>query len=303
MTTIAEIWHLNKQPGLIGIEVEMEGQNFVTPKGWEAKNDNSLRGNSIEWIFNRPVSLELARRRIERLYKYNLNSGAKLSPSPRCATHVHFNCQSLTSNQVFSLAFFWYIFEGMLVRWCGEDRECNTFCLRAEDAEEIVDNLAKGFRYNDLISIVANWGKYSGLNLGTLSKFGSAEFRSLKTPRDYEKIIKWLDILHTLYNFAINVENVREFIEGLSATGYKDVINGTFGELVGKEFNYPDLEYLILKSLRTVQFAIYSNGLPEKKPVKKRTRREVEEAILQNFNIVGPNIRLNVMRNVNDTTS
>lgn len=307
MSTVAEIFPVSRQLGLIGVEVEMEGQMFVTPKGWNGKIDHSLRGNGIEWYFIRPCSLDLAKRRVQRLYEFNRNSGAVFQPSPRCGVHVHFNCQSLTPNQVYSLALLWYIFEGLLVRWCGTHREGNPFCLRATDANDVVVVLARGLRGIDQFhSLVDAWERYSGLNLQSLQRLGSVEFRTLGAPDNPEKIIKWLEILHTLYHFAIGVENVARFIENLSQTGWMNVLEPIFGKLT-EEFMFPDAEMLIMRSLRAVQFAIYATELPKvkKKVVPQETApgrpvpRTLDEILsdrheqLQRLRIRGNDIRVN----------
>ena len=129
-------FHLWPQENEIGIEVEMEGSYLGGEKikGWLREGDGSLRGHSVEFILNSPLSEKKAYIKLDALYK-SLKNNSHMDPSNRCAVHIHINCQNMEIKEVYNYISLYLILEDVILSWCGEEREGNLFCLRAKDAE------------------------------------------------------------------------------------------------------------------------------------------------------------------------
>lgn len=202
---------LNKQPSLgdFGVEVEVEGKNLCDPtKGWLTTRDGSLRGayprEACEYIFNKPESLASSVRMIHQLNK-NMEKNSKLNFSFRCSTHVHVNVQHLTYPQFLAFLYTSVLLENVLMNFCGTERINNRFCLRIQDAELYVDLLKNLFKSSAYLGdIRENDLRYSAINIGSVNKYGSVEFRGMRGTLDKEVLIPWLKILYAIREFSVN---------------------------------------------------------------------------------------------------
>ena len=152
---------------------------------------------------------------------------SKLMPSDRCGVHVHINMQQMTKKQVLNFAILYYILEDVLINYCGNDREGNLFCLRAKDAEFIIKMLQV---FAQRINSAGHFGrliypeyKYSALNFSALPKFGSLEFRSLKTPANVTKIEEWIKILLCVKDASLTFDNPPDICEVFSSKGCSNI--------------------------------------------------------------------------------
>ena len=126
-----------------GIEIEMEGRNLQLhrPTYWRQDNDGSLRGESMEFVLRYPCERAKVSGMLGYLQTKLKEQEATLSPSPRCGVHVHINCQHMKIQQVFNFSYLYYIFEDILMEYCGELRKGNLFCMTLEDAGGIIPSL------------------------------------------------------------------------------------------------------------------------------------------------------------------
>jgi len=260
-TLIIDLYQVPHQasPREIGIEVEMEGSLLPTRVSyWNVGGDGSLRGESVEYALKLPCMRRLVKSRVDVLY----NSFGKISPSERCGTHIHVNCQQLTSRQVFSFICLYFFFEGLLTKWCGEDREGNLFCLRAEDAEGIIvslieDKMNRGYPHK----ACRHYLKYGAINIAALMKFGSLEFRALRTPTSNERILKWVKMLLSLKDLSKDEANVEECMMNFSVHGAKSLVQKVFGdnasELVRCCKSEAELDMIVSDGIRRTQTLVY----------------------------------------------
>jgi len=246
--------------GEIGIEVEVEGHNIcpIDSNTWIYTMDASLRGNSMEYLLRLPIPRNRVNEALREL-KAHLRESTTI-PCDRTGVHIHINCQALDFTQLMNFITLYLVFEGLLVKYCGKEREGNLFCLRADDAEYvliILQQIVKDISFSPI-----NQGnlRYSSINLAALRKFGSLEFRSLQTPKDLLDIETWINMLLIIKDRALEFEQPTSIIEAVSAQGlipFATQILGPYEELLGCQ----DMEDIILKGIRQVQPFAYNFDL------------------------------------------
>lgn len=210
----------------IGIEVEMEGPGVLggkvnAPLGyWRKDKDGSLRGESCEYVLAKPVLRHDVPKALLQLRKYLLDNMAQVNDSDRCGVHVHLNFQKEEVSKVLNVIMLYLVFEDLLVRYCGESREGNLFCLRARDAESMLLELYQ-CKVNGRLSYLQHDAyRYASLNVSAIQKYGSLEFRSLKTPKDVTKIEPWVNMLLCIKDYGLNkIEDSASIVENLSRNG------------------------------------------------------------------------------------
>jgi hypothetical protein len=187
--TIAEIYG-RSEPGDIGLELELEGQLAHTASFWSLKEEGSLRGGG-EYVLKRPTQLESLPEVLKHL-KTALKSSAPVV-SIRCSTHVHINVCRYTARQVYQIALMYYLLEPVLLRTQPAKRFGNLFCLAMEQAEAVYFDLLVDItrRGKPFSSFTRESNRYAALNLVSVHKFGSVEFRFLDAITDVDHIALW----------------------------------------------------------------------------------------------------------------
>lgn len=205
--------------GEIGLELEVEAtnnlprdaniDNIIADKSksmWVAKADGSLRGNAMEYVVSQPIFVDEVTPMVNGLFDAFKKYGTRLRNSNRCSTHVHINAGGLTVDQLTAIIALWTTLEEPLIRWCGEPRINNHYSLSSKNSRSLLDSWegflrTGGQRWNDGL-------KYSSLNLLTLHRFGSVEFRCGPAADAPEIPIKWATFLYYLCKFA--TENYKD---------------------------------------------------------------------------------------------
>lgn len=233
----------NTFKGTIGMEIEVEGRRLPRDGGitvsspttgaiWLGHEDHSLRGESREYVLSAPVTSDELEGMVEGLFEAFAVNNTKLINSNRCSTHVHINMNGKRINQVTSLLCLWACFEQYLIRWCGEERQSNHFCLSLSDAATLPN------AWNLFLRTGAReWPrdmKYSAINLLPLWDRGSVEFRCGAAADDPVKPVTWGLFLNRLVNFATTrYPNPRQIAYDLSERGGAAILE----EICGKQFH------------------------------------------------------------------
>lgn len=240
----------------VGIEIEMEGDNLVheegTIKHWKVTEDGSLRGESAEYVLRKPVFREDVKEVLQDLQENLRTYGSTLRPSDNCGIHIHINCQQMTFKQVLNYAVLYYILEDLLVKFCGETREGNLFCLRAKDAEQVLNAMYDCAMQGSFRRMQHEHFRYAAFNVTSLSKYGSVEFRAMRSVADFSIINTWVEMLLKIKDAAFSFQTAREIVETLSFNGsrnFADRILGPYAELISTD----DMEGLIVDGVRRVQ--------------------------------------------------
>lgn len=264
---IVDLYSVSKQKDRdVGIEIEMEGSGIVIPAtGWRLEEDGSLRHNpeAIEYVLDTPVNRKDVTAALQTLQLALDKAGAKLTPSDRCGVHVHINCQQLTVEQVISFITLYLIMEEPLVKWCGEDREGNPFTLRAKDAEYTISLLIQSAMRGDFNQFNSDM-RYGSVNPNAIQKYGSLEFRALRTPKDFAIIDTWTRLLLRIKDASLEFQHPKSIIEACSAAGFGSFAKRVLGDM-SETIQCKGMASMIAEGVRRVQDIAYVDVLVKKK--------------------------------------
>ena len=219
MATVAELVGLGKHNGILfGVECEVEGERlpYMLPRGLpiRVEMDGSLRGG-LEYVFSKPLKKEIALKSLSVLFSQFVEANSKLDYSFRTSTHVHVNVSDLEVKKVLNIIFLYTLVEDLFVHYCAEHRRGNRFCLRFKEAQHLYHILEQMIRYaqvgreENVIDVLDQQvTKYAALNLYTLRKYGTLEFRSLEGTNNLEKISKWMDAIENLVTVAQKFDSI-----------------------------------------------------------------------------------------------
>ena len=256
LPTLAKLLGMNPVDGDIGIEIEMEGNKHFPPDydhWWKNTEDNSLRGYCIEYITNRPIKIGEVKDYLQHLKKILEEKGIQIYDSFRAGVHVHVNCLDLNTTQLGNFAALYYCMETALTRFCGTKREGNFFCLRLKDAEYPLTLLTSSLANNNISPLNTDDLRYAALNLRSLFRHGTLEFRAMETTPNLEKIRPWVEILYRLKEYAVKMGDRKLISYDISYFGPKTWIGKILGPDLLELLDYPDLERDVIKDMRLVQ--------------------------------------------------
>ena len=244
--------------GDVGVEIEVEGDNLPdVEQYWRAEHDGSLRGESIEYVLRKPLDMPQVRDSLSYLNTMYLDNDTVVHESVRAGVHVHINVQELTMVELYSFITAYIILEDILIKYCGEYREGNLFCLRMRDAEYLLYELEQVASDKDYSKFQSDILRYSSLNVCSLWNYGSLEFRAMRGTRDLDIIGDWAEILLNLRNESLKFETPAQIVEMLQEHGAESFLETFLGTFKDKLCNDVDWEELINEGLyRAYQLAM-----------------------------------------------
>lgn len=264
--------------GDIGIEIEVEGNKFPIPDGYEGSSkpislpgsmywsyvhDGSLRGNAnAEYVLTKPISFGEGPQAVHEIYGMMAGYGSVLDVSNRTSVHVHLNCQEFHMDRLTTFLCSWFTLEEILTEWCGDHRVGNLFCLRAVDAPAIVSQL-RSFIKQDGAYPLSEILRYGGLNPHSLLKYGSLEVRTLRGCTEPEPVVAWLKILQRLYKLSGEYRDPRRLVSKFSQYGPLAFFDFLLGEecsrivMQGVEWNSEQVKRAMLRGIRFAQDLCY----------------------------------------------
>lgn len=270
---IKDFMALRKTEGEIGVEIEYEGRNLplYPDKWWRVTGDGSLRGNAAEFVFDGPLpqnKVPTAISYLKKMFEDNGYNPNNMPTSDRCGVHVHINCQQMSVREVFNFIILYLIFEDLLVKWCGKTREGNLFCMRARDAESFVSSMRKSIQETTFDPMYGDEFRYASINVGSLFKYGSLEFRAMRTPDNFDEICNWVDILCRLKRVSQDFKEPVEFVGALSGNPdrFISTVLGPYIELI----ETPDAEEMMFTCIRRLQPIIYAFDMAEYEKAAKK---------------------------------
>lgn len=218
---------------LIGIEVEIENTAHVSNTKlnpcWTTHADGSLRNAGVEYI-TKPIPAGYAPGALTNLLTEVLDR--QCSFSPRTSIHVHLNVQDLDVTQVADIVMLYTIYEKLLYRYAGRGRMKNIYCVPIAETT-FLDAMTErnlGSGWSD------NYGKYTGLNLAVLSRYGTLEFRHMHGTFNVEKLAVWLNFItgFKAYVKAHPTGEIRKMIYGMDDDfDFRGLARELFGESAG----------------------------------------------------------------------
>jgi hypothetical protein len=264
-----------KAGDLYGIELECEGRNVEWDqkteeilRNWTPHHDGSLRANhggACEWVFTGPAKYDASVKRVHELFDYFDKSKAKLVCSNRTSTHIHFNVGDKNAYQVVNLYILFTIFEGLLDRYCGEERVGNLFCLSSRHAEQQLEWVMRACFKDHSFARIGNEQRYCSLNLNAINKFGTVEFRGMRGLDNREDLLAWLSIVNELCTYACyTMKNPVDVLQAISQNGptefMKQIWSAQNVRLLVGGVSEQQLSYSIYEGLRLVQMLCYKIG-------------------------------------------
>jgi len=214
---------------LVGIELEIEEfpeyveQDFG---GITFTNDGSLRNHGIEAI-TKPIAINQVSKFLNAFFKrFEITDR---NYSERCSTHVHFNAQDLTLEQLNSICLVYQTVERLLFNFVGNDRGNNIFCVPWHQSG-LTFNIVNKLSIN-LFENSRRWQKYSALNLIPLAVQGTLEFRHLHGTCDVKVIAQWINLIASIFDYCIKtpLEQVKiEIIQMNAVSNYREWLYNVF---------------------------------------------------------------------------
>lgn len=258
MLTIGKMFDLPRTKGEIGMEIEVEGLELPREvEGFIKEHDGSLRGEAAEYVFCGPVSREETEERLKRLFAAYEEAGSVILQSYRCSAHVHVNAQDMTMREITCMVLLYVMFEEYLVKFCGEHREGNMFCLRVKDAEAHLQAFIEVQETEDFGLLAGDELRYAAINFNALSKYGSLEFRSMRGTDNIDDLLTWVDLLRCLKAAAISYDDPCAIIEDISRIGPFQLAEKVFGDLLQKLPFDGDWEKVVFSNMQDTQQLAY----------------------------------------------
>lgn len=209
---------------LIGIEIELESFDLMDlaekrhdlksfNKYWSVIPDHSLRDNGQEFVLTAPKSgagVSTALKAFDVLI-------GRLDQKPQApqttSTHVHLDVSNMEVHDLVKFLFTYRLFEESLLRYCGEHRQSNLYCLTFKEASKPFMSLASALRdpTNLRMYDTRNF-KYGACNLSSLNSYGSVEFRCKGGSTSGAEIIEWVNMLTAIKMFAATVKSYDDLL-------------------------------------------------------------------------------------------
>lgn len=208
----------------IGVEQELENiprMVFNGVTGVSTTNDGSLRGDSCEVVTEvMPASkMRFILQAVESVAReWMAEEGLRESDvlNERTSTHIHLNMSDVDIEDVKNMVMVYMAIEPHLFATKFADRESNRFCTPL-------------YTMGAINPLTLRSSKYQALNLKTLSRFGTVEFRHMGGCLSTEEIVDWAKLILRMKHIAISKS--REELLHLIDTGH--VFDLVFG--VGTE--------------------------------------------------------------------
>lgn len=279
MKTVMQWFRLAKKyktTGDVGIEIEVEGRGLPhLEKFWKNEEDGSLRGESREYVLEKPMTLKEARLALSYLDAQYKANDTKVADSVRAGVHVHVNVQDLNIIQLYNFMVVYLILEEVLVKWCGPHREGNLFCLRAGDADYLLSQLRDVAQTKQFQNLHSDQLRYASMNVKALGTYGSLEFRAMRGTRDLDLIYRWAEVLVGLREFAKGFDNPNQIIEGFSEGQAEGFLKAALGPHA-KEFACEGYVDKLCAGMRRAQDVAYCVDWEDYHEVEKKLIGDLE---------------------------
>lgn len=242
---------------LMGIEVEVDqdsSTDILFPENyepeWSKKHDGSLR-NGYEYVLSAPM---MGQHLVNTIYKLYAEP-ARLQRTYTGSTHIHINMMDGVSVEALrTLVLLSYAFESLLYyvgdntrQWCG-------FANRLISApSDVLETIIKGNSGTAFRRATDRAGRYYGLNLDALNKYGTVEFRYFPTAESAEELLSWVKLVQLFKKAAMEVGTINNLIDKLSdKESYNTFVTTYFSDYsdaVAASADYRKVKSLMAKAM------------------------------------------------------
>lgn len=224
--------------GLDAVPVELQPY-------WAMHPEPSLKRHGMEFVFAQPMFGKDVMDALECLLEAARNY--KWACTKRTGFHVHMDVRNLEHPQLVGFNLIYAIIEPVLFRWIGDRREDSIFCIPWYKAWAEVQHIGR------LLSLLnkqsdqtkgqaENCARYAGLNLQALAKYGSVEFRHMKTTLDINRLMAWINMILSIKQAALLMPTSDgAILEMAERDGGRRFVGRVFGELAPL-LDYPNMD-------------------------------------------------------------
>lgn len=243
---------------LIGLEIEVEGEDLPNQvKGWRVEHDGSLRGENREYVFPEPCTIEQAEVLLKQLNLAVLRSNATIKDTGYAGIHCHVNVGDLDWRALIRFASYWYVLEELLLRWSGETRTDNLFCMSLSAARHPLMYLREAIPAGNLRMLESDDIRYAALNWKALPQYGSLEFRSMRSTLERKDILTWCKILLELREQAL-IERPLDWIVANPSILGKAFVKELLPTMHAEIDHHADVEQCLIEGVRNIQCFLLS---------------------------------------------
>lgn len=220
---------------LIGIEVEFElprgnrPRDLSNVRGWTRHSDGSLQ-YGVEYVLTSPLSGDDLTRAIYSFF----NAGFELARNTTSSTHIHIDMteKETTLSSLQTLLSIVYVLEPAIFHivdpsreWCGY-----TNPLESADVGVLASLMAgDGAKFSTGTNSIGS--RYYGVNVQSLAKFGSLEFRYFPTATSPSELIDWIKLAQSIKLASLTMGESREVIDMFFDSGsYDKFLSDFFSE-------------------------------------------------------------------------
>lgn len=228
-----------------GVEVELEGLAQAaldhSLKYWSKHEDGSLRhrnGFCKEFITPPIFGQDL----ISALREMD-NFGNKYDPAltSRTSVHVHLDVRNVSSNVLLNMIILYLIYEQAFFLQSDINRLHSNFCVplskSIQELERFVESIQVAETDPEEFKMhVANFNKYSAVNIGAIGKFGSLEFRHHPGCYSFTTLLSWINSIQSLKKFALRYKG--------TVVDMFDLISEDMEKFTGAVFNNTPISHL-----------------------------------------------------------
>lgn len=250
--------------GDCGVELEVElSDRGVYPEPnakWRMEYDGSLRGNAYEFVMRKPLPLEASKVAVREVYDCIKATGSDILDTGRAGTHVHVNVQDLSLIELYNFICCYLIVEELITETCGKYRQGNLFCLRAVDANNLVDTIEESLKHlNPLDHYNTDSIRYAAMNLKAIPQYGSLEFRAMGTITDPDTICDWASLLIAIRDNSKKYQSPVEIYQSFSVGGEEAFLTSLLKEKSDR-FMHKGWKEKLKTGVRLSQYIAYTTN-------------------------------------------
>jgi hypothetical protein len=164
----------------------------------------------------------------------------------------------LTIHDMKQLALTYAVNEGLLFNYC--DNPTKFYATAWEACQDFSFNLGSISTWHDLTTLITNRNfKYGGMNLSSIRRQRSVEFRMHPATDQMDEVERWIRILMYLIKNRDKTPNDMALV---SAMGLREYVESVFEDTF-QYLDCADFDNLVLTGVRLAQNMIYRNQIKE----------------------------------------
>jgi hypothetical protein len=203
-----------------GIACNVEGYNHQTRTSWKVVTDGSLTGGLTFELVSPILQGVDGLMQVQKVGEILNRLGAKVNKS--CGLHVHIDARDLNTAKLKNVCKMWMKYESCFDSIVPESRRDNLFCRGIRNKFASLDaafNAIDGAQTSAGLCKVVNGdgiytSRYHKLNLESLMRHGTLEFRQHSGTVDGDKMANWVMLVGGFVECAVNAKTIRKTGEG-----------------------------------------------------------------------------------------